>query len=335
MNAPVSRQLRQAVGVVVTGVAVLVAVIAARALWIHYQVDPWTRDGRIRAEVVQIAPDVQGLVTKVFVGNDQPVHKGDVLFEIDRARFELALQEAETGQGKAAAAVISAQAGITRAQASIVRAQASVAQARREAVRNKGLGELIATETTEQSQTKVAEGEAALAEAQGALAGAKAALAEAQTAVRAAKDARDVAALNLTRTRVVAPLDGRLSDLGLRPGNYVSPGKPVVALVDTGSLRIEGYFEETKLPQVHVGQKAKVRLMGESRVLDGHVTSIASAIEDHDRAPSANGLPAINPNFSWVRLAQRVPVRIALDHPPADVALIAGRTATVTLDQHK
>lgn len=320
MNAPVSRNLRQAVGVLTTGAAVIAAVIGARALWIHYQVDPWTRDGRIRAEVVQIAPDVQGLVTKVYVGNDQIVHKGDVLFDIDRARYELALQEAKVGVEKAEAAVV-------RAKAAIVRANASLGEARREAVRNRGLGDLVSTEVTEQSQTKVSEGEAALAEA-------KAALAEAQTAVNAARNSRDLAALNLVRTRVVAPLDGRLSDLSLRPGNYVAPGRPVIALVDTGSLRIEGYFEETKLPQVHVGQKAKVRLMGESRVFDGHVTSIASAIEDHDRAPSANGLPSINPNFSWVRLAQRVPVRIALDHPPADVQLIPGRTATVTLDQN-
>ncbi|MDE1918086.1 MAG: HlyD family secretion protein [Sphingomonadales bacterium] len=319
MKAPVSRNLRQAVGVLTTGAAVLVAVIGARALWIHYQVDPWTRDGRIRAEVVQIAPDVQGLVTKVYVGNDQLVHKGDVLFDIDRARYELALHEADVGVEKANAAVV-------RAKAAIVRANATLGEARREAVRNRGLGDLVSTEATEQSQTRVSEGEAAVAEA-------KAALAEAETAVNAARNGRDLAALNLQRTRVVAPLDGRLSDLGLRPGNYVAPGKPVIALVDTGSLRVEGYFEETKLPQVHIGQKAKVHLMGENRVLDGHVTSIASAIEDHDRAPSANGLPAINPNFSWVRLAQRVPVRIALDHPPADVALIPGRTATVTLDQ--
>jgi multidrug resistance efflux pump len=319
MKAPVSRNLRQAVGVLVTGAAVVVAVLGARALWVHYQVDPWTRDGRVRAEVVQIAPDVQGLVTKVYVNNDSVVHRGDVLFDIDRARFELALRQAEAGMTKAQAAVVRAGAAITRAQASAV-------EARREAARNKGLGDLIATETTEQSQTKVSEGEAALAEA-------RAAQAEAQTMVAEARNARDVAALNLARTRVVAPLDGRLSDLSLRPGNYVSPGKPVVALVDTGSLRIEGYFEETKLAQVHIGQKAQVRLMGESRVLAGHVTSIASAIEDHDRGASANGLPAINPNFSWVRLAQRVPVRIALDNPPADVALISGRTATVTLEQ--
>jgi multidrug resistance efflux pump len=140
---------------------VIVAVIGARALWTHYQVDPWTRDGRVRAEVVQVAPDVQGLVTKVYVGNDQLVHRGDVLFEIDRARFELALHQAEVAQQKAGAAVI-------RAQAAIQSATASVGEARREATRNKGLGELVATETTEQSQTKVAEGEAKLAEARAA-----------------------------------------------------------------------------------------------------------------------------------------------------------------------
>jgi multidrug resistance efflux pump len=120
-----------------------------------------------------------------------------------------------------------------------------------------------------------------------------------------ARNARDLARLNLAHTRVVAPMDGRLSDLSLRPGNYVAPGKPVLALVDVGSLRIEGYFEETKLPQVHIGQRATIRLMGEDKVLTGHVTSIAAAIEDHDRTGSANGLPAINPSFSWVRLAQR------------------------------
>jgi hypothetical protein len=150
---PLSRNLRQAIGVATTGAAVIVAVIGARALWTHYQVDPWTRDGRVRAEVVQVAPDVQGLVTKVYVGNDQLVHRGDVLFEIDRARFELALHQAEVAQQKAGAAVI-------RAQAAIQSATASVGEARREATRNNGLGELVATETTEQSQTKVAEGEA-------------------------------------------------------------------------------------------------------------------------------------------------------------------------------
>ena len=109
------------------------------------------------------------------------------------------------------------------------------------------------------------------------------------------------------------------------------PARPVLALIDSASLRIEGYFEETKLASIHIGQSAQVRLMGDGRVITGHVTSIAPAIEDHDRIGSTNLLPAINPSFSWVRLAQRVPVRIAIDHAPRGIALIAGRTATVTL----
>jgi len=211
-----------------------------------------------------------------------------------------------------------------RARAGVARAQATLGEARREAARNKGLGDLVATEITDQTQTKVTEAEAALAEAQTAIA-------EAEAQAEDAATARDLARLNLARTRVLAPFDGVLADVSVRVGDAVSPGKPVLALVDTGSIRVEGYFEETRLPRIHVGQSATIHLMGEAKALTGHVISIATAIEDHDRAANPNLLPAINPSFSWVRLAQRVPVRVALDKPPADVALIAGRTATVTL----
>jgi RND family efflux transporter MFP subunit len=315
MNATIATSLRYAL----TGTMVIAAGWASLGLWRHYDADPWTRDGRVRAEVVQVAPDVAGLVTRVLVGHDQKVHRGDVLFEIDRPRYQLALSEAE-------ASLVRAQASVQRAAAAITRAQANLAQSRREASRNRGLGNLVAAETTEQSETKQADALASLAEA-------RAAQAEAQAQVLLARQARDLAHLNLERTSVRAPIDGQLSDMSLRPGNYVAPGKPVLALVDSASLRVDGYFEETKLPQLHVGQQATIRLMGEAQVLHGHVTSIAGAIEDHDRTGSPNLLPAINPSFSWVRLAQRVPVRIALDRPPAGVALIAGRTATVTLDK--
>lgn len=324
MTAP--RRLRvhpavvQSARVALTGALTLAAALAGWRLWTHYEADPWTRDGRIRAEVVQVAPDVQGLVTAVHVGNDAIVHRGQLLFEIDRPRYRIALEQAEAG-------LATAQAAVTRAGAGVIKARADLAEARREAARNHGLGELVATETTQQSETRVETAQAALADAQSAVA-------LARTQVLSAQSARDLARLNLERTRVVAPMDGRLSDLTLRAGDYVTPGKPVMALVDTASLRIEGYFEETKLPAVRIGQRAAIHLMGEERTLAGHVVSIAGAIEDHDRTASANGLPAINPNFSWVRLAQRVPVRIAIDHPPADIALIPGRTATVTLDQH-
>ncbi len=281
--------LPQAGRVAVTLAVVAVAVVGGKRLWDHYQVDPWTRDGRVRADIVQVAPDVSGLVTAVQVVNDQTVKAGQPLFYVDRDRYALALRQAD--------AAVAAQ-------------KAQLAQARRELARNRVLGDLVAGEITEQSLAKVEQGQAALAQAVAA---------------------RDLAALNLSRTLVVAPTDGFLSDLTLRTGDYVTAGKPVLALIDSRSYRVEGYFEETKLKGLHVGQKVSVTVMGEDRPLHGHIQSIAAGIEDRDRAAGASLLPNVNPTFSWVRLAQRVPVRVALDETPKDLRLIAGRTATVAV----
>ncbi len=289
INSKVKDALLYAGRMSVTLAVVAAAVFAGRLLWRHYQVEPWTRDGRVRADVVQIAPDVSGLVTRVEVANDQSVARGQALFYVDRDRYALALRQAESA--------VAAQ-------------RAALAQFQREDRRNAQLGDLVAAEITEQSAARVAAGEAALAQANAA---------------------RDLAKLNLQRTVVVAPTDGSLSDLTLRVGDYVTAGKPVLALIDRQSLRVEGYFEETKLKRVHVGQPVTVQLMGESELLHGHVQSIANGIEDRDRAASANLLPNVNPVFNWVRLAQRVPVRIALDREPSDVRLVIGRTATVAV----
>lgn len=267
---------------------VAVALFAGRQIWIHYREEPWTPDGRVRADIVQIAPDVAGTVTELAVRHDQPVKAGQFLFQLDPERYALALHNAES-----------------TLQLNTVR----VAQLRREAARNQSLGELVPREAAEQTRARLDEALSTLAQA---------------TAER------DLAALNLKRTRVLAPTDGILSDLTLRVGNYVPAGKPVMALIDARSTRVEGYFEETKLPRIAVGQPARVHLMGDDRVLTGHVLSIAAGIEDRDRTSGSSLLPNVNPSFSWVRLAQRVPVRIALD-APQDPALIAGRTATVTL----
>ena len=137
------------------------------------------------------------------------------------------------------------------------------------------------------------------------------------------------ARLNLQRTLVVAPVNGIVTNLELRPGNYLTAGRQGLALVDSDSLHVDGYFEETKLPRLHEGDRVSVRLMGESQLLYGRVQSIAPAIFDRERTPSGDLVANINPTFSWVRLAQRVPVRIKLDPGPLDVRLIAGRTATV------
>jgi multidrug resistance efflux pump len=286
---PLKTLLPYAGRMAVTGAVLVAAVVGGKALWTHYQVDPWTRDGRVRADVVKVASDVSGLVTRVDAANDQAVKAGQPLFYVDRERYALALRQAD---------------------AAVEAERASLNQARRELARNRALGDLVAAEVTEQSQSKVEQVQAALAQAVAS---------------------RDVAALNLKRTEVLAPTDGFLSDLTLRTGDYVTAGKPVLALIDSNSFRVEGYFEETKLSGLRIGQPVSVKIMGEDKTLKGHVQSIAAGIEDRDRAASDSLLPNVNPTFSWVRLAQRVPVRVALDQTPRDLRLIAGRTATVSV----
>jgi len=266
---------------------VIFAVGVTRWMWIHYELAPWSRDGRVRADVVTVAPDVAGFVVSVAVVDNQAVRKGDPLYQLDRARYEIALR-----QGLAA----------------VARERAVLAEARREARRNDVLGDVVAFELREQSQAHVEEAAANLKQGIADVAAAR---------------------LNLERTLVVAPVNGIVTNLELRPGDYMTVGREALALVDTDSLYVDGYFEETKLPRIHVGDRVSVRLMGESRILYGRVQSVAAAIADRERTPSQNLVADINPNFNWVRLAQRVPVRIMLDTVPDDVRLIAGRTATV------
>jgi multidrug resistance efflux pump len=271
----------------ITLLATAGAVYAGWQLWRHYEVEPWTRDGRVKAYVVQVAPDVTGLVTKVHVHDNQEVKAGEPLFEIDRARFELALRQAE---------------------AQVVAAQAQLSQALRENKRNTQLDDLVSQEIREQGQTRSDQARAALAQAE---------------------VNRDTAKLNLERTRVVSSADGFVTNLDLRVGAYASASRPVMAVVDRHSFYVEGYFEETKLPAIHLGDPVKVSLMGSKQAISGHVESFAEGIADRDRSTGQNLLPNVNPTFNWVRLAQRIPVRVAIDAVPADLRLVAGQTVTV------
>jgi RND family efflux transporter MFP subunit len=285
MNPIVKKALR----LVVTILMVTLAFFGGRWLWIKYNRDPWTRDGRLRADVVEVSPDINGLVTTIMVKEGQTVRMGDTLFVIDRARYELALAQAD---------------------AAIAADEAQLAQAGREATRNRGLDNLVTTEQSEETDAKVLTLRAQL---------------------DGAKVARDTASLNLARTVIKATVNGVVTNLELQPGDYATVGRQVLAIVNSDSIYADGYFEETKLPAIRIGDKAIVHLMGVERDLPGTVESIAAGIEDRERGASGKALANINPTFSWVRLAQRIPVRIRLDHPPADVRLIAGRTATVSI----
>lgn len=271
----------------------IVVVIAAFVLWRlvgYYMFSPWTRDGRVGTNVIEVAPDVSGLIVDVRVNDNQAVSKGQVLFVIDNARFELALNQAE---------------------ATAAQRKATLDEARREFVRNRGLGDLVAKEVFEESQTRVDTAAASYQDAQVAL---------------------GVARLNLERATIKSPVDGYLSDRAPRVGEFAASGRAVLAVVDANSFHVDGYFEETKLHGIQIGQKVQIKVMGEDKPLRGHVQSIVAAIEDRDRASSSNLLPNVNPAFSWVRLAQRIPVRVMLDEVPPDFRLIAGRTATVSIE---
>ena len=275
--------------VVLTLLVVAFACVVVWRMTMYYMFAPWTRDGHIRADVVQIAPDVSGLIMQVEVRDNQPVTRVLVVFVIDQERFRLALRQA---------------------QAVVADRKETLAQAQRESKRNRGLGNLVARELLEESQSRELRAQSALTEAEVAV---------------------DSAQLNLDRTVVRSPVDGYVNDRAPRVNEFVTAGKPVLSIVDSSSFHIDGYFEETKLDGIHVGQSVEIRVIGDNARLRGHVESIVAGIEDRDRTSGQNLLPNVNPAFSWVRLAQRIPVRIVFDDVPADFRMIAGRTATVSI----
>lgn len=266
-----------------------VAVVAALSIWSRYEKRPWTRDGRVRADVVRVASDMGGLVTQVQVRDNQRVKAGQLLLVLDQPRFAAALEKADAG---------------------VRSARAMLDLARRESKRDGALGDLVAAETRERNAAKVDTQLAELAQAHAE---------------------RRVALLNVQRTEVRATTDGIVTNLDLHPGDYLQPGAQAMALIDTTSLRVEGYFEETRLGCIAEGDAAVARLMGDERDVHGHVESIAAGIADDQRSSTHNLLPAVAPTYSWVRLAQRIPVRIRLDEVSPQTRLIVGRTATVTI----
>jgi RND family efflux transporter MFP subunit len=256
-------------------------------LWQRYQVQPITRDGKVRADIVHVATDVAGLITEVLVHDNEFVRKGAVLVVMDKPRYQLALQQAE---------------------AEVASQQAVLAQAEREDRRNHAMSNLVSTENVERGHARVEELKAALAKAIAA---------------------RDLAKLNLERTAVRAPVDGYISNMTLQAGIYLQRGATVSALVYKQSTRIEGYFEETKIPAIHIGDPVIAHIMGVANPIRGHVESISAGVADRERSDDGPALANVNPSFTWVRLAQRIPVRIAIDAVPDGVRLIVGQTTTV------
>lgn len=265
------------------------AMLLAWLAWGYYVHTPWTRDGIVRAYTAQVAAEVSGRVTTVPVADNQVVRKGDLLFRIDDRDYTIAVQQAE--------------AALARATAQL---RNSVAEAGR---RNK-LDDLAVS--NEERETYQSNADIAQAAYQGAVAD----LAKAR--------------LNLARTDVRAPVNGSVTNLLLQPGTYATAGQAAMTLVDADSFWVTAYFEETQLRRVRVGDPAAITLLGFSdTTIPGRVASLGRGITDPNAAPGVAGLPTVNPVFTWVRLAQRIPVRIHVDRWPEGVAVAAGMTATV------
>ncbi|WP_109439535.1 HlyD family secretion protein [Acinetobacter haemolyticus] len=325
--------VRKVIRPVVLLLAILIAVYTVVHLWNYYNASPWTRDGRVRGDVIQVASDVNGLVTEVLVQDNQTVKKGQVLFTIDVARQALDVEQAKSDLAKANAGLAQAHANLAGAKASLVKTEANMKLAEKNAARYVSLME-GAISKQEQDQV-FATRDQALAEREqltATIEQANAAIKQQHALIEVAQSNLHLAQLNLQRSEVVAPADGTLSNFDLRVGNYVKVGQPVAALLDRHQLYVVGYFEETKLNRIHVGDQATVQLMGDQQKIHGHVQGIATGIEDRERSGSSNLLANVNPTFSWVRLAQRVPVKIVLDEPPHNqLAFVSGRTATVRI----
>ena len=320
----------------ITAVVVVLAVLLGHALWKHYLYSPWTRDGRVRAEVVQVAPDVSGLVTKVAVVDNQLVHKGDLLFVLDKARFSNAVDQAEANLNAAMAAARAAGANIDSAVAAAKARKTEYEMYVAQAKRRQDLGDLIAKEDRSNAVSTANSAKASWLQAQAGGNQADAAREQAQAAVAQAQVELDLARLNLLRTDVRSPVDGYVTNLNVRVGDYAAAGSARLALVDKNSYYVYGYFEETKLPQLHVGDPVDIRLMAGGVHLKGTISGIAHGIADSDNPTGSDLLANVNPTFSWVRLAQRVPVRIAINTRslPAGTLLAAGMTATIEVHPH-
>ena len=281
--------LRTLIRVILTLAVVSLAIVLGVTLWNTYMIAPWTRDGRVRVYVVDVAPEVSGTVVQVPVVDNQFVHKGDPLYVLDPVRFRLAIREA---------------------QARLDGALEDLALKRNDAKRRMGLGGIVSAEEQEVFNSNVATQVAA---------------------VDAARAALDVAKLNLQRSVLYSPVNGFVTNLNLRVGDYASAGQARLAVIDSDSFWVYGYFEETRMWGVHVGDVARVKLMGYKQIIPGHVVSIARGINDTNGNPDKLGLQDVNPLFTWVRLAQRIPVRVHLDYVPEGVTLAAGMTATITV----
>jgi multidrug resistance efflux pump len=331
----------------ITLTAVAVAGWLGWAMWGVYLEGPWTRNATVRAYVVTMAPEVAGRIVELHVVDNKYVRKGDLLLVIDPTNFRIAVSQSKAAVQQAQANVQNIDAQVAVQQAQINASQAQLQQGRAALVFAQQQADRYQTlakdgwgtvQNAQQFTSQLHQQEAAVQSAQETLnqtlrqvESLKAQRLSAEAGLTQAEAQLNQAQVNLERTRMLAPVDGYVTNLLAQLGDYVNVGVNAISLVDADSFWVDGYFEETNLAPIRLGDPAQIKLMGRDQIVRGHVDSIARAINVANAQPNNQGVASVNPIFTWVRLAQRIPVRIHIDEVPPDVVLAAGMTATVEI----
>jgi multidrug resistance efflux pump len=332
----------------ITLAAVALAGLLGWAMWGVYMEGPWTRDATVRAYVVTMAPEVAGRIVELHVADNKYVRKGDLLLVIDPTNFRIAVSQAEAAVQQAQANVqnIDAQMNVQQAQIDASHAQLQLGRAalvfaqqqadRYQKLAKDGWGTIQNaqqfTSQLHQQEATVQSSQQNLNQTLRQVETLKAQRLSAEAGLAQAKAQLNQAQVNLERTRILSPVDGYVTNLLAQLGDYVNVGVNTISLVDADSFWVDGYFEETTLAPIRVGDSAQIKLMGHGQIVRGHVDSIARAINVANAQPNSQGVANVNPIFTWVRLAQRIPVRIHIDEVPPGVILAAGMTATVEIN---
>jgi len=264
----------------------------------EYINNPWTRDGQVRTQVIQVSPRVSGMVTRIHVVDNQFVKKGDLLFEIDPSQYQVKVDQDKAQLRRTIEGSKGTKIEYERVQKIYARDRGAVSQK-----------DLNRNEVNYYQSL---------------------------ASIDASRESLNTSKLNLTYTKVYAEVDGYVSNINFQIGSQAVANQPILALVDVNSYWVFGFFREDAIPNVHVGDKAKVTLLAyPDIVLSGEVESIAWGIAHSDDNPGNNLLPSVKPVFQWIRLAQRIPVRIKLDTLPENVKLRFGLTASVMVLNRK
>jgi membrane fusion protein (multidrug efflux system) len=323
---PARRVIRWAVIVVV----VIAGAVLGVRYWLHSRQFVSTDDAYVNANIVQISPQVAGPVTRVLVVDQQHVAAGQLLFEIDPQPYQIALAAAEAQLDLAHQSVAERQAAVVAARAEVAQRQAELqnAQSNDRRTRNLIAGGFLSAQSAEATHTEAATSSATLKAAQAHLEQAISALGESgadNPDVRAAEARVAQAKLDLGYARVTAPTSGTVANLTLRPGSAVAARTPVFSLISDTEFWVDANFKETQLIRVRAGQSARVVSdMYRNHAFNGQVQSLSGG-----SGAAFSLLPPENATGNWVKVTQRVPVRVRILDPDPAHPLRIGTTATV------